>query len=733
VLPGEITQANDKAPDLGTDLNDPKKDAESVVDSMALRQLDKRWCSGMQRNSAMIAAELWAEQADVTFDEVVTARKLKTRKHKLQQMRFLLLPGSPQLNAWRATMVITVLLAVLSAPLEMAFSHSQLVSNLYWASKLIDILFWLDMFVTFNVATSSHGRMETNRRTLAQNYAKTWLVPDFLINFPWDDVLQEHGKTRKIAKILKLPKVFRVTRLLRVADEEAQFFGTAANIGGFLLMGHYLACIWVGLLVDCTAELDIQHLCPDMLTAYLQGLSVGMASLAGSDSWTRFSIEQASTTEPWSFQWHAFYTALCELVAALSCLLGVILVGMLYSNLSHAMDRHHSHTRLFHARVSNLQAAAHQHAIPKELFGRIKRHYYYVWSCGSDTSKAILTDSTLSLDLRRELAYCFYGDILKQVPFLELTDKHFLQQICEFVEIEIFAAQDRIICAGDVGTELYFVAVGEVEVVVPSSHVEERGTVIKTLHEGSFFGELGLLFPDSKHKVDVYGLTAGWLLVVPRGTLEKFCTEELLETFRFVALERLRKHSEMATGMVEPQVSRAGSDTSDCSQATQSEIWNPYAEIGEDVHSREKLSSSQQDAKSDTASAHFRRSFDLGSDTGVAGHVLDKGTIRRMLACRTEVFRKPDSYRRRHTLNNFDNLQHCEHTGVGHSRAAGPLEDAVSAATSGHETELQQTPRMLYSLHTVEHGMQKLMRRMNTMEAALAGRDGDSSAPGGTG
>ncbi|CAJ1385756.1 unnamed protein product [Effrenium voratum] len=131
---------------------------------------------------------------------------------------------------------------------------------------------------------------------------------------------------------------------------------------------------------------------------------------------------------------------------------------------------------------------------------------------------------------------------------------------------------DRIICAGDMGTELYFVAVGE---VLPGN-AEEKGVVIKTLHEGSFFGEcggagftidtslnawyigLGLLFPDSKHKgrwsgigpvdfcgigpvdffftgcfrVDVYGATAGWLLVVPRGTLESLCSEELLETFR---------------------------------------------------------------------------------------------------------------------------------------------------------------------------------------------------------
>lgn len=40
--------------------------------------------------------------------------------------------------------------------------------------------------------------------------------------------------------------------------------------------------------------------------------------------------------------------------------------GMLFSNLAHAMDRRHSHTRLFHARVANLQAAANQHQIPQD-------------------------------------------------------------------------------------------------------------------------------------------------------------------------------------------------------------------------------------------------------------------------------------------------------------------------------------------------------------------------------
>ena len=62
--------------------------------------------------------------------------------------------------------------------------------------------------------------------------------------------------------------------------------------------------------------------------------------------------------------------------------------------------------------------------------------------------------------------------------------------------MEIFSAQDRIISAGDVGTELYFVAVGEVQVAswTPSltlfiaqalpSAGHEKGSVIKVLHEG---------------------------------------------------------------------------------------------------------------------------------------------------------------------------------------------------------------------------------------------------------
>lgn len=47
----------------------------------------------------------------------------------------------------------------------------------------------------------------------SENEVKSWLVPDLLINFPWGIVFQQQGKTRKIAKILKLPKAAQLSSL----------------------------------------------------------------------------------------------------------------------------------------------------------------------------------------------------------------------------------------------------------------------------------------------------------------------------------------------------------------------------------------------------------------------------------------------------------------------------------------------------------------------------------------
>merc|ERR1719506_2573182 len=87
--------------------------------------------------------------------------------------------------------------------------------------------------------------------------------------------------------------------------------------------------------------------------------------------------------------------------------------------------------------------------------------------------------------------------------------------------------------SGEMGTELFFLVSGSVTVRNPNDD-----TVLRTLDEGSFFGEVALFFPESGHSVNVQASSFGWLLVVEREDITGLCDDELLEAFRAVAVER---------------------------------------------------------------------------------------------------------------------------------------------------------------------------------------------------
>merc|ERR1719265_7261 len=91
-------------------------------------------------------------------------------------------------------------------------------------------------------------------------------------------------------KSSELPKVLRVARILRMVKEDAHYVGTALTIVVMFLAAHYSSCLWILLLIDCNPEDESwePHACPDIITAYTEGLSVGMATMAGSDGWMRF-------------------------------------------------------------------------------------------------------------------------------------------------------------------------------------------------------------------------------------------------------------------------------------------------------------------------------------------------------------------------------------------------------------------------------------------------------------
>eukprot|EP00449_Zooxanthella_nutricula_P007048 CAMPEP_0198502602 /NCGR_PEP_ID=MMETSP1462-20131121/9408_1 /TAXON_ID=1333877 /ORGANISM="Brandtodinium nutriculum, Strain RCC3387" /LENGTH=733 /DNA_ID=CAMNT_0044231687 /DNA_START=137 /DNA_END=2335 /DNA_ORIENTATION=+ len=502
----------------------------------------REWAVMAKKSMPGQLQHLHDDEGNISFDEVVSANKRLHEANNRAASRLELLPGSWILSIWRTVLIVVVIWTAVFAPVEIAFSWWEAPKFVDYFGYATDILCVADMVLNFNVAYMHHGRLVTGHRAIAKHYLKTWFLPDFIINVPWNyifgDVFSDSdGKSRKLGKVMKLPKVLRLTRLMRVAREEAHYFGTAFALCGMVLAAHYSACLWALMLIDCHTD------CPDIAGAYFEAFSVSMATLGGADAWTRWLNRPDSIAQDAYFQWGNSSRIGADIAASVISLMGFCFLAMLFSTIGQTLERNDSRTRLFHERLWNLSAVIQRHDIDDALVRRAKRHYHYLWTCGSDASRAILQDDALSADLRRQFAFSFYGALLNKVPFLGNAHASFVKQVCAHVEMEVFSPLDYIIVAGEAGTELYFIAVGRVTIQVPGTD-----KVVKTLDEGSFFGEMGLLFPETRCTMDVVGQSSGWLLVVPRSALEMLCTGELLEAFRSVALERFHAFASHADG-----------------------------------------------------------------------------------------------------------------------------------------------------------------------------------------
>merc|ERR1719464_200441 len=179
-------------------------------------------------------------------------------------------------------MVLVVLFTVIMSPVDVAFA--------WWTQPvwfkptmiLVDVCCWIDMVLTFFIATLRHGKLVVEWRQRAALYLRSWFFVDLLTNFPWDLIL-DYGNKRKLGKVMKLPKMLRMFRLLRTAREEAYYFGVFFSAFAIMLLSHYAACTWAGLVVECrgslrifTVEPDNLAECPKVMSAYLQGLQVGI-------------------------------------------------------------------------------------------------------------------------------------------------------------------------------------------------------------------------------------------------------------------------------------------------------------------------------------------------------------------------------------------------------------------------------------------------------------------------
>jgi CRP-like cAMP-binding protein len=110
--------------------------------------------------------------------------------------------------------------------------------------------------------------------------------------------------------------------------------------------------------------------------------------------------------------------------------------------------------------------------------------------------------------LRNEVLCHINGEIIHKVPLFHNCSEGFLRSLVPLLKPEVVIPNDYIIRTGEIGREMYLIRHGQLEVIA-------NGVVVATLSDGSYVGEVAIVF-EQKRTASVRAVTFCDILVLSK-------------------------------------------------------------------------------------------------------------------------------------------------------------------------------------------------------------------------
>jgi voltage-gated potassium channel len=241
-----------------------------------------------------------------------------------------------------------------------------------------------------------------------------------------------------------------------------------------LLTAHWLACGWLALGGKTTLAdgIDVEGFRRYMRALYW---SVTTLSTIGYGDLTPTTDRQVVFTMVVMF-------------------LGVAIYGYVIGNVTSLLANIDLAKRHYLETVERLGAFMRYRNIPPTLQRRLRDYYAYLWEnqLGGYDESSILAG--LPESLRSEVALFLRRDFIEHAPLFKGASHELVREMALQLRPVVFTPGDYIMRTGQYGRHMYFISRGMVEIIAPDGH-----TVLDTLTDGGFFGEVALLFSQPRN------------------------------------------------------------------------------------------------------------------------------------------------------------------------------------------------------------------------------------------
>jgi len=382
-----------------------------------------------------------------------------------------------------------IVLTFISTTYMATYQHHPLGLVLF--NIFAEFFFYFEIYLNFHVAFMTKiGNEENEYDQIYQHYLKGRFRFDAVVNFPLQlfCVFAASGDRMTCYSYLNLLHLLRVKRLndwfkerLKRLNINLLLIRLSENLTQIIIGLQTFACIWYftacpGNVCRKGTWVTKRHLDHDATYVFTPTENYGDCvywALATMTSAGYGDIHATNTVE--------------KVLATVVMIFGKLLFGFVLGNVSSAMASAEMQRVLFEERFTSIQTHMKDQRLSLDIQHRVFNFYQYIWRRNRGTiNDDIFSD--LPSCLNAELCLELTGDYVKNVPYLKDCEFAFIRLLSTKTQLIQFHKDEYVTRKGDIGTEMYFIKSGEVDLFS-----DEDGVVVITLKEGDFFSEESLL------------------------------------------------------------------------------------------------------------------------------------------------------------------------------------------------------------------------------------------------
>lgn len=219
-------------------------------------------------------------------------------------------------------------------------------------------------------------------------------------------------------------------------------------------------------------------------------------------------------------------------------LMGISLFATIIGSVGSLVTNLDSSKLYFRQKLDSINEYMSYKQIPEELQNEVRNYFLYLWKSGKGLDKNQALDQ-LPQYLKHKMNMFLNSDVVSRVTLFEKwkNDENFLQEIVKNLTTRIYLPRAVVVCEGDIGTEMYFVSHGELNVI------SSCGTkVVWTFKDGDYFGEIAILL-DAKRTATIVARTYCDMSILTKEAFKKVLRRfpEIADGMKVTAEDRLAK------------------------------------------------------------------------------------------------------------------------------------------------------------------------------------------------